>query len=75
MIGGYAASVLHNKFNPPTVIAPDGFEVRGIKAKGTDTFVVTYAKKGRTSSNKFEIYRARKTTEVGIGPDTFRIYW
>jgi len=37
---GYLLKRLHNKFNPPTVIPPDGIQIVHIKSKGMNEYEI-----------------------------------
>ncbi len=73
LAAGYLAKRTHNIASRPNITVPDGYEIRGMKAKGMNDWVVKYGKVGDTYTAQMTI--SRNTTKKYIGGDTWDIWW
>lgn len=72
---GAAAAKLFAKTNPPIVIAPEGFQVVGLRHLGFGSnWTVTYVSENRPNAKEhFKVTKSTKT--MSIRGSTFEIYW
>jgi len=64
-----AAKGVHNKVNPPTVIAPPGLEYLGCKAKGMSDYIIFYREPPSKVKTQFTISRNTRSSSGKDGVD------
>lgn len=73
LAAGYLAKRASNVAGRPNITVPDGYEIRGMKASGTNEWVIKYAEKGSSYTGQFKV--SRNTTKKHMGGVTWDIWW
>lgn len=63
--GGILAKSASNKFNPPQVTVPNGYQMVGLKAKGMNEYTIKYKKNGSNVTEQFKISRGTRSRSGG----------
>jgi hypothetical protein len=70
---GYLAKRAQNKFNPPFVTAPNGYEVIGMKPRGMSDYEIKYRKTGSNTTSMMIV--SRTTHSYSVGASKFDFHW
>jgi len=71
--GYYLAKRAQNAVVRPTVVAPEGYTVVGMKPKGAYEWTIRYRKNGSSGTDSFTVRHS--TTGYSCGGSWFEISW